>query len=155
MASEAFLVPPAYCQYADGPCDQAFEKPSDRGPFFLYPSQPQQIAATIEAAVAKANATRRQFNWSTWRDLPIAGQIIFCEVCKGIRYSSTVVADVTTLNFNVLFEIGFALGLGMPVVPVRLGFRTSCGGGGRGCLHLEDFLQGGRDQATWLILGGK
>src|SRR6266511_5940006 len=86
------------------------------------PSQPQQIAATIEAAVAKANATRRQFNWSTWRDLPIAGQIIFCEVCKGIRSSSTVVADVTTLNFNVLFEIGFALGLGMPVVPFGSGF---------------------------------
>src|SRR6266511_6408934 len=83
------------------------------------PSQPQQIAATIEAAVAKANATRHQHYWSTWRDLPIAGQIIFCEVCKGIRYSSTIVADVTTLNFNVLFEIGFAIGLGVPVIPIR------------------------------------
>ena len=30
-----------------------------------------------------------------------------------------VVADVTTLNFNLMFEIGFAIGLGLPVLPVR------------------------------------
>jgi hypothetical protein len=47
VASEALLVPPAYCQYADGPCDQAFEKLSDRGPFFLYPSQPQQLVVCL------------------------------------------------------------------------------------------------------------
>jgi hypothetical protein len=29
------------------------------------------------------------------------------------------VADVTTLNFNLLFEIGFAIGLGIPVLPIR------------------------------------
>ncbi|HZD69509.1 MAG TPA: hypothetical protein VFA45_11530, partial [Actinomycetes bacterium] len=124
MSSEALLTPPAYCQYADGPCDQTFDVPPDSGPFFLYPSEPRQIAATIEAAVARANASRSQRYWSTWRDLPIAGQIIFCEVCKGIRYASTIIADVTTLNFNVLFEIGFAIGLGMPVVPIRDGTYT-------------------------------
>jgi hypothetical protein len=36
-----------------------------------------------------------------------------------MRLSSTVVADVTTFNFNLLFEIGFAIGLGLPVVPIR------------------------------------
>jgi hypothetical protein len=30
-----------------------------------------------------------------------------------------VIADVTTLNFNVLFEIGYAIGLEQPVVPIR------------------------------------
>ena len=30
-----------------------------------------------------------------------------------------IVADVTTLNFNLMFEIGYALGLGVPVLPIR------------------------------------
>lgn len=45
--------------------------------------------------------------------------MIFCEICKGSRFSTTIVADVTTLNFNLLFEIGFCIGLGLPVIPVR------------------------------------
>jgi len=36
-----------------------------------------------------------------------------------MRFSQCVVADVTTLNFNLLFEIGFALGLEQPVIPIR------------------------------------
>ena len=30
-----------------------------------------------------------------------------------------MVCDVTTLNFNVLFELGYAIGLGLPVFPIR------------------------------------
>ena len=55
----------------------------------------------------------------TWRDLQTVGQIIFCEICKASRFAACIVADVTTLNFNLMFEIGFALGLGLPVIPVR------------------------------------
>jgi nucleoside 2-deoxyribosyltransferase len=36
-----------------------------------------------------------------------------------MRHASAVVADVTTLNFNLMFEIGFAIGLGLPVIPIR------------------------------------
>jgi len=36
-----------------------------------------------------------------------------------MRFSEVLVVDVTTLNFNLLFEIGFCLGLGLPVVPIR------------------------------------
>ena len=52
-------------------------------------------------------------------NLAIPGQTIFCEICKTMRSSVTVVADVTTLNFNLLFEVGYSLGLGLPVVPIR------------------------------------
>ena len=57
--------------------------------------------------------------WTSWRDLRIEGRIIFCEICKAARFSSMVVADVTTLNFNVLFEIGYCIGFGLPVIPIR------------------------------------
>jgi hypothetical protein len=37
---------------------------------------------------------------------------IFCQICKAQRFTRVAVVDVTTMNFNLLFEIGFALGLG-------------------------------------------
>jgi hypothetical protein len=45
--------------------------------------------------------------------------LIFCEICKAIRLSSAIIADITTLNFNVLFELGYAIGEGKPVLPIR------------------------------------
>ncbi len=55
----------------------------------------------------------------TWKDVDIGGRLIFCEICKTMRGAGTVFADVTTLNFNLLFEIGFCLGLGVTVRPIR------------------------------------
>jgi hypothetical protein len=36
-----------------------------------------------------------------------------------MRFADFIAADVTTLNFNLLFEIGFAVSLGIPVAPIR------------------------------------
>jgi hypothetical protein len=113
------LTPPAYCHYADGPCDQEFAHTRDGGSFFLYPSHPEGIATTIEGAVDVLKEKLPSERWLTWKGLKVGGQIIFCEICKQMRYSSAIFADVTTLNFNLLFEIGFSLGLGLPVVPIR------------------------------------
>jgi nucleoside 2-deoxyribosyltransferase len=55
--------------------------------------------------------------------MPIGGQIIFCQICKAQRFTKVAVIDVTTMNFNLLFEIGYALGLGIPVIPIR---DTTC-----------------------------
>lgn len=113
-------IPPRYCHYADGPCEHAFlkeEHASDA--FFVYSSRPSQIAATIEKARTILQDGANGKDWKSWRSLPITGHVVFCEICKGIRFASAVIADVTTLNFNLLFEIGFTIGLGIPVVPIR------------------------------------
>jgi hypothetical protein len=86
---------------------------------FVYGSQPPQIAATIEGAVELLAQRHKDAEFRTWKDLDIHGHVIFCEICKGLRSATTVVADVTTLNFNLLFEIGYCIGLGVPVVPIR------------------------------------
>jgi hypothetical protein len=113
------LTPPTYCHYVGGPCDQAMV-PAERSTiFFAYPSTPEPIAATIEEAVGKLRRVKPSWSWLPWKDLPVAGQTIFCEICKSIRRSATVIADVTTLNFNLLFEIGYTIGLGVPVIPIR------------------------------------
>jgi nucleoside 2-deoxyribosyltransferase len=113
------LVPPAYCHYAGGPCDQELVGSEHQTVFFVYPSRPEPIAATVEAAAVKLERSEPTWSCITWKQLPVAGRSIFCEICKAIRRSVTVVADVTTLNFNLLFEIGFIIGLGVPVIPIR------------------------------------
>jgi hypothetical protein len=111
--------PPHFCEYAAGPCDQNFDYiPRSQG-LFLYPSTPAIIANTIEAAVQEMSRVAGHKRWTSWKHLGITGQIIFCEICKALRFTDLVIADVTTLNFNLLFEIGYALGLGLPVVPIR------------------------------------
>ena len=119
MAFEGTDAPPNYCEYVRGACDQSFAEPTHSRALFLYSSDPPQIASTIETAVQRLQARRPGDRWITWRDLPITGQIVFCEICKGTRFAATIVADVTTLNFNLMFEIGFAIGLGVPIIPIR------------------------------------
>lgn len=112
-------VPPDFCQYAAGACDQTFGSIANCDGLFLYPSRPEPVAGTIEEAVAHLSKIAGDKQWRSWKNLDIPGQIIFCEICKAIRFTRLVIADVTTLNFNLLFEIGFALGLGVPVLPIR------------------------------------
>lgn len=119
MADSSILVPPAYCEYAAGPCDQSFLGMTQVAATFLYPSRQTQIAATIEAAVRLLRTRAPDKEWKTWKEFETRGQIIFCAICKSMRFSQCVVADVTTLNFNLLFEIGFAIGLEQPVIPIR------------------------------------
>jgi hypothetical protein len=111
--------PPPFCEYASGQCDQSFDNPLKSRGLFLYPSSPEIIANTIEASVQELGRVDGQHRWNSWKHLGITGQIIFCEICKALRFTEFVVADVTTLNFNLLFEIGYTLGWGLPVIPVR------------------------------------
>lgn len=109
-------VPPAFCQYASDRCDQTFEGVDLLDAFFLYPSKPPLIAETIEEAIKRLGTVKRV---AGWKNLRPAGQIIFCAICKQLRFSTVAIMDVTTLNFNLLFEIGYAIGLGVPVLPIR------------------------------------
>ena len=111
-------TPPEFCQYAAGRCDQSFESIRKVAGVALYPSSPPQIAATIEGAVRELDRTGQR-RWLTWRNFRTAGQVIFCAICKRMRFAGVVVADVTTLNLNLLFEIGFALGLELPTLLIR------------------------------------
>jgi hypothetical protein len=111
--------PPSFCQYEDSACEQDFVGIKASQGIFLYPSDPPQIAATIEGAVAQMRKWNPQHHRRTWKEFQTTGQVIFCSICKSMRFSDHIIADVTTLNFNLLFEIGFALGLGLPVIPIR------------------------------------
>ena len=83
MAIAGVDQPPPFCQYSSGPCDQLFVGTRSRG-IFLYPSDPEGIAATIERAV-DALKEEPGSSWLTWRDFRVTGQVIFCSISKSVR----------------------------------------------------------------------
>ena len=113
-------IQPGFCQYAGGACNEDFlASPARPRTFFAFASEPAQVSESISLAVEALRSGHPERDWLTWQDLDVSGQLIFCQICKNIRASSVVVADITTLNFNLMFEIGFVIGLGVPLVLIR------------------------------------
>jgi hypothetical protein len=54
-----------------------------------------------------------------WEDLKVSGQVVIDEVLDAIDASSLVVLELTHLNLNVLFELGYAIGSNHRVWPLR------------------------------------
>lgn len=108
-----------YCQYTKGFCNQDISTVSPTKAFFIYPSKPTSIASTIGKSIKELSDHSSKQKWLDWKKLPIHGKVIFCEICKAINFTEVVIADITTLNFNVLFELGYAIGNGKPVIPIR------------------------------------
>lgn len=115
--------PPSYCQYASGPCDQSLAGALSTDVYFFYSSKPEVIANTIEEGAKLLGVREPTLRINTWLDMSIHGRLIFCQICKAQRFTKVAVVDVTTMNSNLMFELGYALGLGIPVVPIR---DTTC-----------------------------
>ena len=115
---KSMLTPPSYCQYASGNCDHTMVQKSLDG-FFSYPLEPIYLSKTVTELVLQLQKHSPQENWLTWQQLNMGGQIIFCEICKAIYVSKLVIANITAINFNALFELGYAIGMNRPVLPFR------------------------------------
>jgi len=113
-----------FCQYIGIACQENFLPAKRETSFFLYPSSEEIISSTIEEAVKILAAKHTNKDYLTWVTLKSEGKVIFCEICKTIFSSSCLVCDITTLNFNLLFEIGYLLGLSKTFIPI---FDTSFG----------------------------
>ena len=115
--------PPSYCQYSSGPCDQSFEGIAATDVYFFDSSRPEVIASTVEEGAKLLSLKEPSLKVKTWLNMSIHGQLIFCQVCKAQRFTKVAIVDVTTMNFNLMFELGYAMGLGVPVIPIR---DTTC-----------------------------
>jgi hypothetical protein len=76
--------------------------------FFGYPSRPEQVRVPNATASALIAATE-QVDCLTWETLPVGGRLIMGQVLTAIEDSDVCVFDITTLNQNVLFELGYAV----------------------------------------------
>jgi hypothetical protein len=87
--------------------------------FFAYPSEPREIGVVIEPAVAQARKFAGDLRVTTWRETDIAGRFIAGEVLENVDNTDCLIADVSRLNFNVTYEVGYAIGRGRRIVLVR------------------------------------
>ena len=79
--------------------------------FFAYPSKPEQLAQVIRRAIKKSNKAVN-CNFKSWEENDIAGRPLTAPIFEGLDKSDVLAADITTLNFNVTFEVGYAIGIG-------------------------------------------
>ena len=88
------------------------------GIFFAYPASPSVVGDTIERAISYSKQRGRS-EIGSWRELDIPGHFISSEVLQKIDESSILFADISRLNFNVVYEIGYAIGRSKRVFLVR------------------------------------
>lgn len=77
--------------------------------FLAYPSKPERLAEIMEKASQDINECKTA-DIRPWTLLKIGGRLIIDQVCKAIDEADLLIADVTYLNPNVLFELGYAIG---------------------------------------------
>ncbi|MCC6947081.1 MAG: hypothetical protein IT539_04865 [Bradyrhizobiaceae bacterium] len=83
--------------------------------FFAYPSEPKLIGETIEDAI-KLIDRERNIIVTPWPKLNITGLKIDNLIRERIDAIDLLIADVTYPNFNVYYEIGFAVGREKPII---------------------------------------
>ena len=84
---------------------------NNKSGFYAYASSPAEIGQTVELAVKTSSS-----QIETWRALDIPGHFISEKVLEGIDACEFLVADISVLNFNVTYEIGYAIGKGKRVL---------------------------------------
>lgn len=77
--------------------------------FYAYPSRPASIGETIELAIADI-AKSKEVNLKSWKNLSITGKLIIEQITQAIDHAAIFACDLTYMNFNVLFELGYAIG---------------------------------------------
>lgn len=87
--------------------------------FVAYPSSPHELAATIHDAVEVLNAESGSPTFQTWEHNDVAGRPLTVPMLSGIEQANVLVADVTRLNFNVTYEVGYAIGIQKRVLLVK------------------------------------
>ena len=87
--------------------------------FFAYPSNPAVVGETVEQAIGNLREKSGITVVNSWRENDIAGRFIADQVLQRVSDHTALIADVTQLNFNVAYEIGFALAKEKRVVLTR------------------------------------
>ena len=79
--------------------------------FFAYPSRVPTLKEAIDVAVPELNR-KRQVKIKTWEQCNIGGKFVIDTICNAIDEAQLFFADLTGLNANVMFELGYAIACG-------------------------------------------
>ena len=86
--------------------------------FVAYSAQPYDVTVIINQAVEELNRYGG-LSLTPWEENDISGKPISTPIFQNIEKSDVLVADITKLNFNVTYEIGYAIGRGKRVFLIR------------------------------------
>lgn len=86
--------------------------PSAESTFFAYASKPPLRAETMRDALA--GLTRRGVAAVGWESLAIDGRVLIDTITEHIDASSSLIAEISSMNHNVLFELGYATARNKP-----------------------------------------
>jgi hypothetical protein len=84
--------------------------------FVAYPSSTAIVVDTIRETIARSKNISPEISLSPWEETEVAGRFIATEILREIDGSEILVADISRLNFNVAYEIGYAIGRGKRVL---------------------------------------
>jgi nucleoside 2-deoxyribosyltransferase/predicted ATPase len=87
--------------------------------FAAYPSRTPSIGAAIRPAIHAIQSDPTAPSIESWEESDIAGRFIVTPILSRIDEGDLLVADITSLNFNVVFEIGYAIGRRKRVYLIR------------------------------------
>jgi hypothetical protein len=76
--------------------------------FYAYSSNPA-ISFHIHHAIELIGDANKEVKLISWQDNPATGQFIIQKVCKEIDECDVFICDLTDINLNVLFELGYAM----------------------------------------------
>jgi Cdc6-like AAA superfamily ATPase len=93
--------------------------------FFAYPSKPQDRADIIESAIGIVNGSRNKLKITSWANMKRQSSRIISDILHEINESDSLVADISDLNPNVLFEVGYAFGKQKKLILFTQGFSTA------------------------------
>lgn len=87
--------------------------------FFAYPSAVNIVVDTIGASVKLSKAQSGSPLLKTWEEMDIPGKFIANEILRYIEECNVLIADISRLNFNVSYEIGYGIGKGKRILLVK------------------------------------
>ena len=82
--------------------------------FYAYPSSPPALGETINNALTLLKASpeikRENVRFTPWSDLRIGGKQLVATILSNIDRADVFACDLTYVNSNVSFELGYAIG---------------------------------------------
>lgn len=80
--------------------------------FFAYDSKSSDNKDAIKYGITEFNKHQKSYFAKTWEDLHVGGKILNSTVLSAIDDCEIFACDLSYLNHNVLFELGYAIGKG-------------------------------------------
>jgi len=95
--------------------------------FFVFPSLPADRRKIIEKAIDLVNSHEKESNFKLigWTNMEKSSSRIISNILESISKSDILIADISGLNPNVLFEVGYAFGMCKKLILFSQGFSKT------------------------------